>query len=116
MPYKKGQSGNPNGRPPKNRALTEILRARGSASVIDIDGVSRAGNRIVSRALWELATTGQTTLPEREVPLIIGVQGWFEIVKWLYGQIDGPPPRPIELSSDPANPPTIRVVYDREKQ
>ena len=33
MPFQKGQTGNPNGRPPKSRALTEILEAAGGKTI-----------------------------------------------------------------------------------
>ena len=64
--FKPGVSGNPNGRPPKSRALTDILERRGSTTLLDIDGKKRSGKLVVSRALWELATTGRTTLQDGE--------------------------------------------------
>jgi len=100
MPFQKGQSGNPRGRPPGKRALTEILSARGRALVTDTDGKRRPGNAVVARALWELVTTGTTTLPGRDNPLRVGEHGWFEIVKFLYGQIDGPPRQEHDITTD----------------
>ena len=40
--------------------------------------------------VWELATTGETTFPEGKV-IHVGASGWFDVVKWLYAQIEGPP-------------------------
>ena len=94
--WKKGTSGNPAGRPPKERALTDTLERAGRSAITDIDGKRRAGNRVVARVMWELATYGRATLPPKEeggesVNLEIGAKGWFEVVKWLHAQIDGPP-------------------------
>jgi hypothetical protein len=114
MPFQPGQSGNPGGRPPKSRALTAILEKRGNSTCLDIDGKKRGGKHIVARALWELATTGTTQLANGEevLTLSVGSKGWFEVVKWLYGQIDGPPPRPIEVSGKEGEPIEVNVNSD----
>lgn len=116
MTWKKGQSGNPSGRPPKARALTDTLERAGRAAITDIDGKRRAGNRVVSRALWELANYGKATLPPKEeggdpVVLEVGAKGWFEVVKWLYSQIDGPPKKEVGLSQGDGAPLVVEVVY-----
>jgi len=100
MPWQKGQSGNPNGRPPKSRALTEILEQHGNRTLEDADGKRRGGKRIVARALWEIATTGRTTLPG-DPPLELKVEGdgWFDVVKWLYQHIDGPPKSAVDVTT-----------------
>lgn len=100
--FKPGQSGNPHGRPPKSRALTEILERRGNSTRLDIDGKRHAGKQIVARALWELVTTGKTTLQDGEEVKMLEVhsKGWFEIVKWLYAQIDGPPKSELAVNAD----------------
>ena len=101
MPFKPGQSGNPKGRPPKGRALTEILERRGNKTVPDIDGRNHGGKYIVARALWELATTGRTSLKDGDEvrELSVGAKGWFEIVKWMYAQVDGPPKGEMDVTS-----------------
>ena len=91
MPQKAGQSGNPNGRPKKNRALTEILTRQGGRTVEDVDGKRRGGKRIMARALWDIAATGRTVLPgDPPLPLEVSPQDWIGIVKWIYQHIDGP--------------------------
>ena len=88
--WAKGQSGNPNGRPPKGRALTEILERQGARTLEDIDGKRRGGKYIVARALWEIATTGKTTLPgDPPMMLLPDPQDWIKVVQWLYQHIDG---------------------------
>ena len=110
MPWVKGQSGNPNGRPPKNRALTAILERAGSKTV-EVDGKRISGKRFMAQALFEIVTTGKTVLASgREV--VAGPQAWLEIVKFLYAQIDRPPPKDINLGGQEDNPLTIAVVWD----
>lgn len=89
MPWQKGQSGNPSGRKPKGRALTEILERAGAATV-EIDGKKISGKRAVAQMLWEVATTGKATFPSGVV-LQVAPQDWLAIVKFLYQHIDGPP-------------------------
>ena len=103
--WKKGVSGNPNGRPPKSRALTEILARKGGSRVVDVDGKQRGGKHIVARALWELAATGKTELMNEDgvKVLEVGAKGWFEIVKWLYSQIDGPPRQQLDIDANVTN-------------
>jgi len=107
--WKPGQSGNPNGRPKKQRALTEILQKRGSKTLEDADGKRRAGKRIVARLLWEGATAGIVTFPGGRI-LQLGSVDWKDIVKFLYAQIDGPPKAQLELSGDPNAPQVIEYV------
>jgi len=87
MPFQPGKSGNPNGRPPKNRALTDILERRGSRTLEDIDGKRRGGKHIVARAVWDVATTGRTVLP-----------GNPPVIQWIYKHIDGPAVTRLEHS------------------
>lgn len=89
--WKPGQSGNPKGRPKKNRALTEILARAGSKTAEDCDGKRRSGKRIVARLLWQAATTGVVQFPDSKETMALSLSDWLGIVKFLYGHIDGPP-------------------------
>lgn len=110
MPWQKGQSGNPKGRPPKKRALSEILERAGAASLL-VDGKSVSGKRLVARLLWSVATTGGAVLPDgRE--LAVTPKDWLEVVKFIYSQVDGPPPRDVNVGGQADNPLSIEVVWD----
>ncbi|HEV2863045.1 MAG TPA: DUF5681 domain-containing protein [Pyrinomonadaceae bacterium] len=92
MPFRPGHSGNPNGRPPKFRALTDLLSLRGDAQVT-LDGEKLSGGELLARLLWQIATTGKAKFPDG-TELIVGPKDWLETVKWLYVHIDGPAPKP----------------------
>jgi hypothetical protein len=87
--FKRGQSGNRGGRPPKERALTTILAAAGHTTV-PVAGKRIAGQRLIAQLLWTVATTGQATLASGTI-LEVSPGDWLALVKWLYSQIDGPP-------------------------
>ena len=96
MPQPKGVSGNPRGRPPKNRALTEILEKAGAAQV-DINGDKVSGKRLLARLLWEGATTGIVTFAADRT-YALPVDQWVGLVRFLYQQVDGPPKQDIEVA------------------
>ena len=53
-----------------------------------------SGKRWLAYALWELITTLRVTLPEGRI-IVTEPEGWFEVVKFLYAQVDGPPKQQI---------------------
>ena len=95
--FKQGQSGNPNGRPPKNRALTDLLEAAGNQT-IERGGKNVARKRVVASLAWELLTTGETELPNG-VTLKLAPQDWVGLYKWIYQHIDGPPKTELDITS-----------------
>lgn len=97
--WKPGQSGNPNGRPLKNRALTEILERAGNIT-IPVQGTTKksARKRLVAESIWELVSTGKATLPDGST-LSLEPGDWLGLVKWIYAHIDGPPKSEMDLTS-----------------
>jgi len=97
--FKPGQSGNPNGRPPKSRALTEILEAAGNKTVKREGQSGIARKRLLADLMWQLVAEGQAILPNGKA-LIPEPKDWLETLKWIYKHIDGPPQTNIDMTSD----------------
>lgn len=108
MPFKKGQSGNPKGRPPKDRALTGILERAGSKTV-EVDGANVSGKQLVARLVWEGIATRSVTFPDGEKMKLLPYH-WLELVKWMYTHVDGPPRAEFDIQSDG----TLRVIVEYE--
>ncbi len=102
MPFVRGQSGNPKGRNPKSRALTEILEVAGRQKMPTESGDLVEPRRLLARMLWAVLTTGETELPSGET-LRFSAKDWLETAKFVYSQIDGPvkPQMPTEGSERP---------------
>ena len=93
-PFQPGQSGNPSGRPLKNKSMTTILETALSKTVETKDG-RIIGKRLLATLVAEAVTTGRITFPGDETPSVIGVKDWTEFVKWIYERVDGKPVQPI---------------------
>lgn len=96
--FKKGESGNPSGRPPKNRALTQILEAAGDTQVKYGDK-KLARKQVLAQILWQVATTGQSDLPDGK-KITVAPQDWFGVVKFLYSHIDGAPRTELDVTTN----------------
>jgi hypothetical protein len=121
MKFTKGQSGNPAGRPKKSPPNPQ---PPGILSKILITHPDDPPNRkyemfgrpsidIMANLLWSAVTNGEARFVHGVLPL--SFVEWFELVKWLFDEIDQPPPtadspalptsrlreKLIELSDDP---------------
>ena len=97
--FKPGQSGNPKGRPPKERALTDLLSKQGAKTILDVDGKKRSQNRVLARLLWELATTGIVTLPNGQEVVAEDFGDMMKVWMFIYRHIDGPPPAALDVTT-----------------
>ena len=96
--FEKGKSGNPNGRPPKSRALTEILEAAGNKTVKRDGQKAIARKRLLADLMWQLVAEGKAELPNGKI-LQPDPKDWLETLKWIYRHIDGPPQTNIDMTS-----------------
>jgi len=90
--FKPGQSGNPKGRPPKGRALTDLLQKALDKVTDGPDGGRIARKRLMADRVAEAVATGYVTLPgedgkEKRVPM--SVSEWRQMVQWLFAHVDG---------------------------
>ena len=104
--WKPGQSGNPSGRKPKGRALTELLRLKGE-EVISIGSEPVTAQEALAKAVWQFVTTGEVWLMGKKLAAQ-NVGEWASVVKWLYMHVEPPNLRETE------NEPEIIVQVIRE--
>lgn len=97
--WQKGQSGNPNGRPPKKRQLTEILERAGNAK--SPNGV--AAKKQLADMLWQAVLTGRVIFDDGTI-MALKTEDWIAVNKFIYQQIDGPPKPEIEISGPNGGP------------
>ena len=106
----KGKSGNPNGRPSKSRALSDLLSTALSKTIQTEDGRVN-GKRLLSRLVAEAVTSGQVTFPGEDKPSTLSMKDWMEFVKWAYQYLE-PPITRQELTGAEGMPLKIIIDWD----
>jgi len=110
MPWKKGQSGNPAGRKPKTRPLTAVLKTAINHAVILPDGTKVNGKRYLAGMLIEALTTGSITLANGNI-IELSPEDVMMFTKFMYSQIDGPPPQELKHEGEDGGPIHVLVEY-----
>lgn len=105
--WKPGQSGNPKGRPLKDRVLTNQLMAAGSKTV-EVDGKKVSKKVMLSRMLWEYLTTGKVTFLDGRQLETTEIEKWARDAQWIYNHVDGPARSEIDLNHSGG----IELVWD----
>jgi len=106
--FQPGQSGNPGGRPPKSRALSDLLQTALSKTIETPEG-KVAGKRILASLVVQAITTGKVKFPGEEQSSTLGVKDWMEFVKWAYQYLE-PPTQKNELSGEIQTDVVLKVV------
>jgi hypothetical protein len=109
MAWKPGESGNPRGKPPKARALTEQLKRAIKKPLIDIDGKKKAGNLVLGRILHDLIVNGEAMLPNGKT-MVASPKDYVDVIKWLYAQVDGPPKAELDVNLPDGKQIEINVI------
>lgn len=102
--WKPGQSGNPKGRRPKGRALSEMLRMKGD-EIVSIGGEAISAQEALAKAVWQFVITGEVWLLGKKLEAQ-NVGEWASVVKWLYTHVE--PPTLRENEAEPEL--VVRVV------
>lgn len=97
MPFQKGNRANPNGRPPKERTLTNILEKAGNEKV-SVDGVLVPRKVLAARLVWQFITEGKVTFHDG-FTMKAYPKEWVQMVEKLYKQVDGLPRQDVDLTS-----------------
>lgn len=93
--WKPGQSGNPNGRPPKAKSLTDLLRNRVAAKGPD----GKPNMEAITDKVMQLALAGER---------------WA--VELIYDRLEGKPAQALELTGDEAKPVIFRYLRGSEEK
>ncbi len=97
---KAGEVRNPNGRPPKEKSLTHLIRQGGSSRVVLHNGRKVNRSKALSEMLWNAVLTGNlVTLEGEEIKL--GAKDLIGLAHSLLNRIDGMPRQALEVSQIP---------------
>ncbi len=83
MPWTKGHSGNPHGRPKNGEAMTDALRSYAEGKYKN----RGAAKTVLAKRLWELAMTCDDA---------VGIAA----IRYIYDRLEGKPKEAIQLTGD----------------
>jgi hypothetical protein len=96
----KGTTNNPNGRPPKSRALTDLLVKALSKKVDTNDGKQLPRKAVLAELVADVLATGRLQFPGDTETSVISIKDWLEFAKWAYQYLEPPPQRQEVTGAD----------------
>lgn len=101
MAFKPGQSGNPNGRPPKEQSLSHILSVVSEETSNLTSGSPKkfTYNVILAHYIWQAAIFGEFKFRDGRKVVFEDASDWLKLVKWIYTRIDGTPRQAVDVTS-----------------
>ena len=114
MPWTKGQSGNPRGRPKKPRQLTTQLERELSRPVMLADGTKINGKRYVASIVRQAIESGEIKLANGNT-IQLSPDDVLGVLRWAYNQIDGPPKAELDVTSGGEPIQVVNVAVDMDK-
>ncbi len=99
MSLPKGKTNNPAGRPPKSKALSELLRKDLNHTYQTITGQKIAAKRIITKRVIDALVTGKWQLADGTFTFL-SFQETAELIKWVFLRVDGQPPASVEVKTD----------------
>lgn len=104
MSFPKGVSGNPKGRPPKSRAMAELLN-RSLNRMVQVDDEHRiSGKKLLAQLVTEAIVTGKLTFPGEGQPTTLSNKDWIEFTRWAFQYLDPPVSKVAPTMPDGVNP------------
>jgi hypothetical protein len=101
-PFRKGQSGNPAGRPPKERTLTRLVERALSRTMEGKDGRRISRKRRMAEILAQAVSEGTITIPteQGEITVPLAPDQYITLTMRLLNHIDGPAPAEANVHHD----------------
>lgn len=98
MPARGQPSNNPKGRPPKSRALTDMLAKAFDQAVEGPDGKKVAAKKLMAEFMRQAVTTGRIRFADGSV-LRLSPRDWLDTVWRVYEQVDGKPRQEMDVTT-----------------
>lgn len=105
--WKQGQSGNPNGRPPKDRAIASQIEKALNKVELGADGKKHKRVTLLAEIFVNALVTGKVVLPNGYT-LTLPPREWMEMSKFVVTHVDGPLKTAVETGESPL---LVRIEY-----